>query len=306
MADSVTNTTYVPEQYSYKNKKEADASGLNFDSNSFMKLLIEQLKNQDPLSPMDNQQFVQQTSLMAMVERLTKMEELMEESNSSLLNVKEYEGLIGKDATYSWEQEVDGELTKQTKTGAISAVKMVDGKVQFQIDGNWVTRDKITGIESKSVTSGSLLDNTLKYSQLIGKQVTYKESQSTTVNGQTTTTDVEKTGVVSGISLKDNQVELTLDDNKKLPMDKVTGMNVQGDVNAVDNNLKYAQMIGYGVTYQDVITNTDGSSSTNEATSTIKAVSMKNGLVEFVLADGKKVKPSQITGYSLSPSVPQA
>lgn len=286
MADSVTNKTYVPAEYSYKNKKPADQSGLSFDSDAFMKLLITQLKNQDPLSPMDNQQFVQQTSLMAMVERLTKMEELMQESNSSLLNVKAYEGLIGKDATYQWQQEVDGEITKQEKTGAISAVKMVDGKVQFQIDGNWITRDKISGIESKSVSSGNLLDNTLKYSQLIGKQVNYKETQTTTVNGQTSTSEVEKTGVVSSISLKDNKVELTLNDNKKLAMDQVTGMNVQADDTVANNNLKYAQLIGYGVTYQNTVTNTDGTTSTNEASSTIKAVSMKNGLVEFVLANG--------------------
>lgn len=302
MADSVTNKVYVPKEYNYKNMKEADKSGLNFDSNAFMKLLIEQLKNQDPLSPMDNTQIVQQTSMMAMVERLTKIEELMEESNSSLLNVKEYEGLIGKDATYSWQQEVDGEMTKQEKTGTISAVKMVDGKVQFQIDGYWMTRDKISGIESKSVTSGSLLDNTLKYSQMIGKQVTYKETQTTTTGGQPTTTEVEKTGVVTGLSLKDNKVELTLADNKKLAMEQVTGLKVQADEAANDNNLKYAQMIGYNVTYQNTVTNTDGSTSTNEAASTITAVSMKNGIVEFVLADGKRVKPSQIVSYNMTAS----
>ncbi|MGE5704609.1 MAG: flagellar hook assembly protein FlgD [Clostridia bacterium] len=305
MADSVTNKPYIPEEYSYKNKKSFEKDAMSFDSNAFMKLLLEQLKHQDPLSPMDNQQFVQQTSMMAMVERLTKMQTLMEESNSSLLNIREYEGLIGKSATYSYEEEVDGEKTKTEKTGTIQSVKMHEGKMMFQIGDNWVTRDKINGVESKGMTNDNLLDNTMKFTQMIGKSVTYKEQQvvdadknPATTNDQTTI-DIEKNGVVTSVSLKDNKMELTLDSGKKLTMDQVTGMSVQPENVPMDNSLKYAQMIGYNVTYQDKITNSDGSTTTNEVSSTITAVSMKNGLVEFVLASGQKIKPNQIIGYEV-------
>ena len=65
----------------------------------------------------------------------------------------------------------------------------------------------------------------------------------------------------------------------------------------MSSSLQYAQMIGYTVTYNEGQTNSDGSTTTNSLSGIIKAVSMKNGLVEFVLEDGKKVALSQINGF---------
>lgn len=40
---------------------------------AFMKLLVAQMKNQDPLSPMDNQDFIAQTSQFTMVQELQEL-----------------------------------------------------------------------------------------------------------------------------------------------------------------------------------------------------------------------------------------
>lgn len=80
-----------------------------------MKLMLEQLKQQDPLSPMDNSQFLQQTSMMTMVEKLTKMASLMEQSNNSMLTLREYEALVGRTASYDMQKkdEMTGEVTHE-------------------------------------------------------------------------------------------------------------------------------------------------------------------------------------------------
>ncbi len=308
MADSVSNKVYVPDEYSYKNKKFQKKDEIAFDSNAFMKLLIEQLRNQDPLSPMDNQDFVQQTSLMAMVERLTKIETLMEESNSSLLNIREYESLIGKTATYDSTAEDDyGQVLPINKTGIITGVKMEDGKIVFQIGKDSVPRSKITGIESKGMSNDSVLDNTLKYSQMIGKTITYMDEEVVDADGNPDTTNdqttvkKEKTAVVTGITVKDNTVQFQLDNNKTVTQSDIIGMSVKPDNLPINNNLKYAQLIGYKVTYMQTVVNEDGSKKEEERTGTVTAVSMKDGLVEFLLNDGKtKLKINQIVGFEIN------
>lgn len=222
MPGSVSNTSsYIADRDKYKNKKQFTS---DLDQNAFMKLMIEQLKNQDPMSPMDNSQFLQQTSMMTMVERLTRMQTLMEESNSSLLNIREYESLVGKTATYDFIRKTDdGEETKESKTGVISGVRMEDGKILFDIgeDKN-IPNNTIHGIESKG-TSELPVDNTLKYTQMIGYKVTYLDSV-TGSDGKTTSE--ERTGTVKAVSMKNGLVELILDNETKLKPNQIIGLEV--------------------------------------------------------------------------------
>ncbi|WP_139491224.1 flagellar hook assembly protein FlgD [Brevibacillus dissolubilis] len=300
-----TQAVYTAPEYSYKNKKEFTGE---LDSNAFMKLMLEQLKYQDPLSPMDNQQFIQQTSMMTMVERLTSMEQIMKEQNSSLLNIREYESLIGKTATYdkTTENEITGERTTVTKTGEISSVKLVDGKIVFTIGDDVVLKDDVHGIESKGLTNGSILETTLKYSQMIGNVVRYMEETVIDADGKPETKDdqitkeVEKSGAIKTFSMKNGSVEFVLDNGKKLNADEIIGMDSKETNAPVDNTLKYAQMIGYKATYTESTTNTDGTTTKVEKNAIITALSMKNGLMEFVLDNGKKLKTTEIIGLEIN------
>ncbi|NGQ95685.1 flagellar hook capping protein [Brevibacillus sp. SYP-B805] len=295
MADTVSNTTsLINPAYSYKNKKEFSSE---LDSNAFMKLMLEQLKYQDPLSPMDNNQFLQQTSMLTMVERLTKIQTLMEESNNSLLTIRKYEELIGRTASYEkvTKDDITGEETREQKTGTINAVKMDNGKIYFQIGEDLVPREQVNGMDSSGVFNDTLMDSTLKYADMVGMHVTYRVAREVDAdNNPDTTNDVTtvyetKDGVIAGFAMKDGQVSIQLNDGTTIASEDITGVTVKPDSVPMDSSLKYAQMIGYKVTYTD----TDGS----EKTGTISAVSMKNGLVEFVLSDNTRLKLNQITGF---------
>lgn len=74
-------------------KKNGPTKELGQDA--FMQLMLEQLKNQDPMNPMDNQQFLQQQAQMTQLNEIQKMN-----SNMSLNNeIMQASSLIGKDVT---------------------------------------------------------------------------------------------------------------------------------------------------------------------------------------------------------------
>lgn len=59
------------------NSSAASGTGSNIDS-MFMQLLITQLKNQDPLSPMDPSTFVQQLAQVTSLDQLTQINQLLQ------------------------------------------------------------------------------------------------------------------------------------------------------------------------------------------------------------------------------------
>jgi len=291
--NTVRNNPYIQPHMSYQGKKEFSTE---LDQNAFMKLLLEQLKHQDPMSPMDNSQFIQQTSMMTMVEKITKMATLMEQSNNSMLTLEKYESLVGRTATYTLTtmDPVTQENATETKKGNIEAVYMDNNKIYFRIsdEPTPIPLNDIKGLESQGLT-GNALDSSLKHMEMIGNEITYKTT--TQMDGQPV--DVVKNGIITGFTLKNGATQFQLDNGDIVKLDEIQGMTKQPESQTMSNSLQYSQMIGFTVTYNESTTNTDGTTSIAEQSGVIQAVSMKNGKVEFVLDDGKRVSLQQITGY---------
>lgn len=80
---------------------------LKADSQTFLKLLSEQLRHQDPMKPQDSSEFMAQLSQMTMVEQMTGLATQQQRSNA--LN------LLGKTVTYL-------DDTGATVTGKVESV----------------------------------------------------------------------------------------------------------------------------------------------------------------------------------------
>src|SRR3954447_9412900 len=94
------------------------AAGMGKDD--FMKLLIAQLKNQDPMKPMDDKEFITQLAQFSSLEASQKMTAQLEELTGSQM-LTQAATLTGKN--------VAAKLTPgEVVTGQISQVKMLDGK----------------------------------------------------------------------------------------------------------------------------------------------------------------------------------
>ncbi|WP_031531502.1 MULTISPECIES: flagellar hook assembly protein FlgD [Borreliella] len=117
---------------SSKIKKESDfkvdnvSNKVNLGKDDFLKLLITQLRYQDPTNPMKDKEFISQMAQFSALEQMTNMSKSFEKLSSSL-GIRRDLDLLGKVIKF---QHGDGEVVKgrvtNIKTGTIPQV-MVNG-----------------------------------------------------------------------------------------------------------------------------------------------------------------------------------
>lgn len=97
----------------------------------FLKLLVAQLSNQDPLEPLNNEEFVAQMATFSQLEQLTNLNGTVESlAQGGILSSTA--SLLGKTVTTS--ELIDEEEVEIT--GTVEAVSFKDGKSMMTIDGN--------------------------------------------------------------------------------------------------------------------------------------------------------------------------
>lgn len=108
------------------------------DSSVFMDLLVTQLKNQDPSSPMDTNAMIQQTSQLSMVEQLTQLAT----DSSQGLSVQQRAAaadLIGKAVSYLAADGTSG-------SGTASSVSYNGATPTVTVGGASIPLGSITGV----------------------------------------------------------------------------------------------------------------------------------------------------------------
>lgn len=102
---------------------------------SFMKLLVNQIKNQDPLSPTDNSQFIAQLAQFSSLEQMQELNDnivglaVLQQNNALMSQLTQSSGLIGQDVRY-----IDP-ASQQAKTGTVTSVKIENDLAVLSISG---------------------------------------------------------------------------------------------------------------------------------------------------------------------------
>jgi len=122
------STTRVPKQ--------------TMDSEVFMKLLVTQLRTQDPSAPMDTNQMISQTTQLSMMEKMTELSKTSTENFSLQMRIAAA-AIVGKQVSYSDAEGV-------SRTGTASSVSFVGSVPQVKVGGVDVALDSISGITSAS------------------------------------------------------------------------------------------------------------------------------------------------------------
>ena len=217
MVDAVTTTNNAT------NRINSGTAMLASNFETFLALLTSQLKNQDPLSPVDSNQFTAQLTQMAGVEQQLLTNELLK----SLVSAQGGGGLesaanyIGKEATAAWSATkfTDGkaEWSYEVASNAASVkLEVVDGTGKVVWSGD--APNKTTGVHKFSWDGRATSGNDGQEGQVYSLRVAAKDSAGGAINAQVLTH-----GRVTGVEMYDGEVFLTVG-NSILPMSSLIAL----------------------------------------------------------------------------------
>jgi flagellar basal-body rod modification protein FlgD len=129
-------------------------AGQAMGKDAFMSLLVQQLKNQDPMEPTTNEDFIAQLANFSSLEEMQNLNEnivgmvYLQQGNALLQQLTDSSNLIGKEITFLDPQ------TQAEKKGVVDKVKIVDGQALLDVDGQDVPLAYVT-----EVTDGTTQDD---------------------------------------------------------------------------------------------------------------------------------------------------
>ena len=115
-------------------------------SDQFLKLFVEQMKNQDPLEPQKNSEFLAQLAQFTSLEQLGKQTDLLTDQavNSALTQaLQELEvasSLIGKQIEF-------GASDSSVQKGVVDSVRLKEDGIFFEVAGEDVPVSQLLGIQ---------------------------------------------------------------------------------------------------------------------------------------------------------------
>ncbi len=116
------------------------------DQDAFMMLLLAQLKNQDPLKPMEDKDFIAQLAQFNSLSQLTQMNETLNNLIAAQ-TLTEASALIGKTVSGLTSE---GDMV----TGLVSGLHVADGKVTLDVEGRDVMLDTVQSVQVPGSQSG--------------------------------------------------------------------------------------------------------------------------------------------------------
>lgn len=196
-----------PSLYLENNRPKPNTGNSSLGKDEFLKILMKQLQNQDPLSPMEDKDFIAQMATFSSLEQMTNMASsfdkfLQMQHTSQMIS---YNSFVGKEVT--WHKIVEstepgGESAVQTGTGTITSIQFKGDGVQFILaDGTVLDPANISEVKGGSAGSGNSL---VDASHLIGHKVTWNKE------------GAEQTAVVKSVSMKDGAIWLQLDNGETI------------------------------------------------------------------------------------------
>lgn len=102
---------------------------------AFMKLLVSQLQNQDPINPQSNEDFIAQLAQFSSLEQMNNLNDsfvglaVLQQSNALMSQLTEGSTLIGQEITYS--DPTSGGLSN----GVVESIRIQDGIAVLNVGG---------------------------------------------------------------------------------------------------------------------------------------------------------------------------
>ena len=139
IGNTALSSLYAASTQTSSSKSSTSSTG-GLGESDFLNLLVTQLKNQDPLNPMSNTDFIAQMANFSSLQQMTSVNTNV----SSLLkqqNIANSTAMLGKQVTTS-----DG------KSGIVSQVSMDSGNVSIYVGTNKYSLSDVTNVQNATTT----------------------------------------------------------------------------------------------------------------------------------------------------------
>ncbi|MFK4301444.1 MULTISPECIES: flagellar hook capping FlgD N-terminal domain-containing protein [unclassified Paenibacillus] len=156
-ADNNVSTSNVWPNYNVNNVKTASAKDTKtMGKDQFLKILITQLQNQDPMQPLEDKEFIAQMAQFSSVEQLMNISTQLNTLGQSL-GISS--GLIGKEVSWIEAGKKDS-LTGETgagavKSGIVDSIVIRDGVQYAKIGKSEVALKDVTSVSQAQTTASS-------------------------------------------------------------------------------------------------------------------------------------------------------
>ena len=148
---SIVNGDITTSAYKTAEQRKVEENTVknDLDKQAFLKLLVAQMKYQDPMEPTDNTEYVSQLAQFSSLEAMNNM--------SQSVDLQRATGLIGKVVTATKTDTVTGVVTE--KTGSVQFVSQSGSKTYLTIDGDQYELDEVSKIWDDTYADAYNLSN---------------------------------------------------------------------------------------------------------------------------------------------------
>lgn len=199
-------------------------NGSSLGKDEFLKILMTQLQNQDPMNPMEDKEFIAQMASFSSLEQLVNMAASLDkfvqaQQSAQMVN---YQSFVGKDVT--WHKIVEStdpnaEPVVQTGEGTIASIRFKENGAEFVMaDGSVLEPANISEVKSGMPSVSSSGYSLVDASRLIGYTVAWQK------DGQ------EQTDHVQSVSMKDGMVTLQLANGERVSPTALTEIRQSKDM----------------------------------------------------------------------------
>lgn len=141
--------TSIDPTYYLKNQSSKNEMTADLGKDDFLKILVAQLQNQDPTSPMDDREFISQMASFSSLEQMMNMSKSIDTLVQSQMvsPVIQYSHMIGKTVEYKADDKV--------KSSEVISVTQEDGWAILELEnGDHVYADGVIKVSDKPKSEG--------------------------------------------------------------------------------------------------------------------------------------------------------
>ncbi|MYL70979.1 flagellar hook assembly protein FlgD [Halobacillus litoralis] len=154
-------TSIDPSLY-LQNQQVRGTGSSTLGKDDFLKILMAQIKNQNPLDPMKDKEFISQMTEFSSLEQMTNMSQSFQRfiDTQNLPPLIQYSGLIGKEVSYPVYDQETG-LVDRTESDIVQAVNQSGGETYLELESGekisvaYITKvGEVDGNSEKEVEEG--------------------------------------------------------------------------------------------------------------------------------------------------------